>query len=287
MLSRVLLWAGGLVGAGMVAVLGFGAWVYFASEAHFRSFAKPPAFAHAIPDDAQAIARGDHLVRTRGCRGCHGDDLGGQLMWEVAVAPNLPHLAREESAATLEAAIRHGIGRDGRAFYSMPSYNFIRLTDGDLADIIAYLRSVQVTDKSLPAPSLPWSVRYEIAMGRDRAVAGYIDLVPPLKRANDSDPRIARGEYIAMTTCNECHGLSLRADVPWVDDHPAPDLVIAGSYSEADFRRLMRTGIAAGERELPMMSPVARGRFAHFTDDEVGDLYAFFQDMSARAMNTE
>jgi mono/diheme cytochrome c family protein len=283
-LRTVLRWGGGLAAGIAVAFAAFAGWVYFASEAHFASFARPPAFAHPIPDDAAAIAHGDHLVRTRGCRGCHDDDLGGQVMWEYAVAPNLPRLAREESAATLEAAIRHGIGRDGRAFYSMPSYNFIRLTDDDLADIIAYLKSVSVADKALPAPSLPWDVRYEIAMGRDWAVAGYIDRVPLLKRANDPDPRIARGEYIAMTTCNECHGLSLRADVPWEDDHPAPDLVIAASYSEADFRRLMRTGVAAGERELEMMSPVARGRFANFTDDEVGDLYAFLRDMSERAL---
>ena len=33
----------------------------------------------------------------------------------------------------------------------------------------------------------------------------------------------------------------------------------------------MRTGKALGERELPMMSGVARGRFAHFTDEEVRD----------------
>ena len=32
-----------------------------------------------------------------------------------------------------------------------------------------------------------------------------------------------------------------------------------------------------------MMSGVARGRFAHFTDEEVGDLYVFLSDLAARA----
>jgi cytochrome c1 len=40
----------------------------------------------------------------------------------------------------------------------------------------------------------------------------------------------------------------------------------------------MRTGKALGDRELPMMSGVARGRFVHFTDEEVRDLYAFLKN---------
>jgi hypothetical protein len=46
----------------------------------------------------------------------------------------------------------------------------------------------------------------------------------------------------------------------------------------------MKTGKATGERELEMMSDVARGRFAAFTDEEVGDLYTFLQAMTAEAM---
>ena len=44
----------------------------------------------------------------------------------------------------------------------------------------------------------------------------------------------------------------------------------------------MRTGNALGDRELPMMSGVARGRFAHLSDDEVRDLYAFLSERVAR-----
>ena len=93
-----------------------------------------------MPTDTAAITRGEHLARTRGCRGCHGKDLTGQVMWGHAVAPNLPQSARQDSAATLETALRHGIGRDGRdgrdgrnrrAMCLMPPYNFVRLGDAD------------------------------------------------------------------------------------------------------------------------------------------------------------
>ncbi len=265
-----------LIGAGGAA------WVYAASEAYLKSFPRPPPFAQPVPTDSAAIARGEHLVLTRGCRGCHGDDLGGQLMWGHAVAPSLPELARSESAATLEAALRHAIGRDGRALYSMPSYNFLRLRDADVADIIAYLRTAPVVHHDLPRASLPWSIRWNIARGTDFAIPAVLPRVPPLRQVQAQDARLARGEYIAMTTCNECHGHTLRADSPF-EDESAPDLIVILGYDEAAFTRLMGKGIALGERELPMMSPVARGRFANFTAEEVHDLYTFLHDMASRA----
>jgi mono/diheme cytochrome c family protein len=270
------------LGALLVAGAGGAAWVYAASEAHLDSFARPPPFSVPIPGDAAAVARGDHLVRTRGCRGCHGDDLGGQQMWGHAVAPNLVELARTQDAAIVEAALRHGIDRNGRAFYDMPSYNFVRLRDADVADIIAYLRAAPLVHHELPRPSLPWSIRWKLARGTNQAIAGFLPHVPPLRQTNAADQRLARGEYIAMTTCNECHGLSLRADSPF-DDETAPDLVVILGYDEAAFTRLMRSGLALGERELPMMSPTARGRFAHFSAEEVHDLYTFLHDMASRA----
>jgi len=269
-------WLGAALGVASLTSVALASWVYLRSEAYLHSFERPAPFTLAIPDDDAARARGDHLVRTRGCRGCHGDDLGGQLMWGYAVPPNLPKLARDISAANFEAALRHGIDHTGRAMRDMPSYNFLRLRDTDVADIIAYLRSAPAAHRELPAASLPWSIRWELARDRDVAIAAILHKVPPLKHAGD-DSAVARGEYLAMTTCNECHGLTLHADSPF-DDETAPSLVVIAGYDEPAFTRLMRTGKALGDRELPMMSGVARGRFVHFTDAEVRDLYAFLQD---------
>lgn len=277
-----LTWLVRFVAVFVVGVLCLVTWIYVASELHLQSFELPPAFDQPIPSDSAAIARGEHLARTRGCRGCHSEDLSGRVMWKFAVAPNLTTYARTESTATFETALRHGIGRDGRALYSMPSYNFFRMRDADVVDLIAYLRTVPVMNKELPSPSLPWQVRMDMALGKDAAIPAYLHLVPPLKREEDPDPQIARGEYIAMTTCNECHGFGLRADTPW-EDNTAPDLVIIRAYDQVAFSRLMLKGIALGERELRMMSPVARSRFAYFTEQEVSDVYTFLTHMSMHA----
>ena len=94
------------------------------------------------------------------------------------------------------------------------------------------------------------------------AIAAILHKVPPLAHSTQDSP-LARGEYTAMTTCNECHGLNLHADSPF-DDETAPDLVVIAGYDEAAFTTLMRTGKALGNRELPMMSGVARGAIRAF-----------------------
>lgn len=265
-------------------------WVWWKSEAHLRSFPNPPEFARMIPTDKAAIARGEHLAITRGCTSCHGAHMEGAVFEEGdwgfrAVAANVALLAKQESPAALERAIRHGIGHDERALFSMPSYNFVRMNDGDVADLIAFLRAEPASEHALPANTLGWKYRWDIARGNDAAVPAFIPKVPPLSFQTHPDPAVRRGEYLAMTSCNECHGFSLRGDNPWAGpDHAPPDLAIVGSYEKADFVKLMRTGKAAGNRELRMMSGVARYRFAHWTDREVDDLYAFLRAMSAKAM---
>lgn len=285
----------GWVLAGLAALgAGFLGWIWFASEAHFRGFPAPAPFAHPINEDAATIARGEHIALTRGCRGCHGADLQGEINWGQVEAPNLVLYADTETPATLEAAIRHAIGRDGRALYSMPSFNFRHLSDADTAALIAYLRALEPPTTPRAGAFAPWhertlqrwSVRYAIARGEDGAIPHWMSQLPPLTQQANPDARIARGEYLAMTSCNECHGFDLRGQAPW-GGPPNPDLIVIGAYSEQDFTRLMREGVPSSGADLPMMGPVARGRFAHWSDAEVADLYAYLSDMSARAIAAE
>lgn len=269
------------IAAGAVA-LGFGG-VYWLSEAKLRDVAYDPAFDHPIPTDAAAIDHGRHIARTRGCFGCHGQklqgyDFGEQWDWPArAVAPNLAAHARAHDAATLEAAIRQGIGANGKALVSMPSYNFARMTDDDLAALIAFLRSAPVVEIDLPKPKLGWSVRWEFIAGVETHIAYWADAVPSLKVDAAAEPARARGEYLAMTTCNECHGLDLRGATLW--DAVTPDLSIVAAYSREDFEQLITTGVSVSGRELDLMRLVAPDRFPDLTQQEIDDLYLYLTSL--------
>ncbi|MEZ0241917.1 MAG: cytochrome c [Sphingomonas sp.] len=281
--KRILVVPGALV---LIAALAAG-WVWWRSEAHLTGFTPAYRFAAIIPTDPAAIARGKHIAETRGCAGCHGDGLLGEVFDESPwyaqgrfVAPNLAMLAKQVDPAALEAAIRQGIGHDGRALYAMPSYNFINLTDADTADLIAYLRQLPAGQRALPRGYLGLNARWEIAIGRDFAIPYFLTRTPLLTRQKDPDPRIRTGEYLAMTSCNECHGFGLRGDDPWAPPgERAPDLAGARGYSKPLFFRLMRTGIPADGRKLRLMDEVARGRFTHWTDEEVEALYAYLAQL--------
>lgn len=279
-------WARIALAAGALALvpLGVVGWAWWRSEAHLAGFRPAQRFAAAIPTDPPAIARGEHLARTRGCFSCHGKeamegavfDDDGLFGYGRAVAPNLPRLARQVDAAALEAAIRQGIGHDGRALFSMPSFNFARMSDADVAALIAYLRAIPVREKALPASYLGWKPRWEIANRRDFAMPYYVERVPLLKHQADPRPQIRMGEYLAMTSCNECHGFGLRGDSPFDPPGKAPpDLAGAMGYDKAGFVTLMRTGKASGGRELRLMSATARNRFAYWSDAEIDAIYAY------------
>jgi mono/diheme cytochrome c family protein len=233
------------------------------------------------------LARGAHIALTRGCTDCHHERLQGGLFHDEGwsgrlVAPNLARLAREVPPAALEAAIRHGIGHDGRALYAMPSYNFVRLSDDDVSALILFLEAAPVVDAALPSAFMGPLRRWQLATGRDAAMPAFLDQVPPLRMQRDANPRVARGEYLAMTSCNECHGFDLHGHSPF--RAAGPDLAIVGAYERSDFFRLMRSAIPVGGRVLnPMMAGAVRKRFIHWTDAEVEDLYSFLHALPPAA----
>jgi cytochrome c553 len=162
----------------------------------------------------------------------------------------------------------------------MPSYNFKNLSDDDIVALIAFLQSAPVVEKELPAPRLSWSLRWTIARGAEPHMAELVAVMPALRLGAGNDPQLRRGEYFAMTACNECHGFDLRGG--WQFGPGTPDLAIVAAYTPDDFRRLLREGIAIGERnELRMMSAVARDRFAELSDEEIADLYAFLRSLAS------
>lgn len=284
-------WLSRAVGALATALLlGFFA-IYVLSELQLRDTQAIYRFAAVIPDDEASIARGQHIARTRGCFGCHGQQLEGKdfdKQWDWpkrAVAPNLARYARDHDAQTIEVAVRQGIGTDGRELTSMPSFNYARLRDDDLAALIAYLRVAPVVEISLPRPALGWSARWKIAWGQELSMADWVDMVPPLNIDPAKQPKLAEGEYLAMTMCNECHGLDLRGESyysGWDAGPPTPDLAIVAAYDRTQFETLIESGTAPGGRKLGLMTLVAPDRFPSLSDSEVDSLHLYLQSLASQ-----
>jgi len=258
--------------------------VYLNSESILRRRYDVALQPIAVPTDAASIAEGRRLATIRGCNdGCHGKGVsGGEFLDEpfVArlVAPDLTRIAATHSDSELERVIRHGVRKNGRTTWVMPSSMFHHLTDADLGRIIAFLRSLLPGSGPDTETSFGPLARFEILRHPEYAQALEIEQDAPWLTAADATGAHAAGHYLAITVCSECHGMDLRGS----SDGSTPNLTVVGSYSPEAFARLMRTGIAVGERKLGLMSDVAEERFAHLNDDEVRALYAY---LSARASN--
>jgi cytochrome c553 len=257
--------------------------IYLLSERIVRRTYTESRVGIAVPGDMQSVIEGRRLSTVRGCSGdCHGREIEGgvfidNLLLARLIAPNLTAAVRKYSNADLARIIRRGVRPDGSSVIGMPSEMSTRLTDEDLGKILAYLRSVPPHPGPAPERRLGPIARVAFVAGKLRPAA---ELVRQAALLTDTYPQdgdsTAPGGYLARTSCTECHGLDLRGG------DTAPDLRIVSGYSFAGFAGLMRRGKALGNRELPLMSRVARGRFSHFTDQELRELYAF---LIARAAN--
>ena len=255
----------------VLAVVG----LYAASEWIVRRPHDAPAVAVAVPAGAAAIAEGERLARIRGCVGCHGDRLEGgmfiddPLLARIA-APNLTQSVARHSDAELERIIRQGVRPDGRSVAVMPSSMYVALSDEDLGHILAYLRSVPAVEGQGREMRLGPLGRLGLLIGRYDLEVTNVSRAKALDASYPVAPEPhARGAYLARTVCTECHGLALEGG----DRTPA--LAVARAYSLEDFTTLMRTGVALGGRELDLMTPVARSRFANLSDEEIAALHAF------------
>ena len=286
-MNRILRWLRiGLLSVVLLLVVAGGI-IYLLSERLLRRTYTEPRVDIAVPSDSESVSEGHRLAVIRGCSSdCHGKSIEGKvfidnLLLARLVAPNLTAIVRQYSNTDLVRIIRRGVRPDGSSVIGMPSEMFSGLTDADLGKILAYLRSVPPHPGPGPERRLGPGARVAFVAGKLRPAA---ELVRRAGLLSDTWPldgdSTGPGGYLARTSCTECHGLDLRGG------DTAPDLRIAAGYSFDAFVGLMRRGKALGNRDLPLMSRVARGRFRHFTDHELRVLYTYLVVSAAMSHST-
>ena len=226
---------------------------------------------------ADAIARGRHLADVTGCTDCHRQDLRGGPFGEASwlsgryYASNLTRKAERYSDADIARIVRTGVRPDGVGVHAMPSFGFVRLTDSELADILAFVRSLPVGGDEQPAHFIGPLDQWHLWRGDFRPAAAYV------AEERAKMPAVVGSEHteawhLAGIVCAECHGGDLKGN-GW--DSGAPDLVVAASYTPEQFTRLLRTGIGLDGKEHGLMTIIARDRLHRLRDDEIAGLHAY------------
>jgi mono/diheme cytochrome c family protein len=158
----------------------------------------------------------------------------------------------------------------------MPSASFHHLSDSDLNNLTAYIRSKEQGD----GPELDVSVgpvaRLLIWNRAFTPQAEQVQTEAPWIDEADQQSEHATGRYLALTVCGECHGLDLKGTEGF-----SPGLAAAVAYSREDFGRLMKEGKPIGQRELSLMREVAISRFSHMSDEEVDALYGYLKTLTS------
>jgi mono/diheme cytochrome c family protein len=298
MIRKILKWIGIVVGS-LIGLLVLAFVVLYAigtvkwNKLHGKY--EVPVETINIPTDQASIARGEHIATIRMCRHCHIDNLGGQTAGAPAivtlVVPNLTSGAGGVGASNTDEdwvrAIRHGVGQDGRGLVLMPSKVFYYLSDDDLGDLVAYLKSLPPVDNEQPATDLGPIGRVMLALGQlppeIMPNVTQIDHEAPRPAAPEPGLTVEYGEYLAHT-CALCHGPNLNGQT--VREGPnvyvALNLTRGGEmigWSEEQFIATMRTGMKPDGHVLNEFMPWKY--FGQMTDEELKAVWMYLQSLPA------
>lgn len=299
---RRLLKAAGYLAAGAAAlILIAAAAVYGVSEVRYRRQYVVASPEIAVATDSASIARGAHVAQSfGGCVECHGQNLAGGIVFDEPAIGRIygVNLTRGRGGvgalltdADIVRALRHGVGRDGRALKVMPSSDYAHLSDADVAALVAWVKTRAPVDATQPPVQLG-------PVGRALFVAGKLPILHA-ERIDHTQPggmtavpgvSVDYGRYIAAVGCQGCHGPSL-AGGPIVggapDWPPAANLTPSGElkgWSSADFARLLRTGKRPNGSPVGQVMPIRQTK--QLTDDEIQALWLYLRTLPAAPVGT-
>jgi mono/diheme cytochrome c family protein len=247
--------------------------------------------------DAAALKSGKYLYESRGCAECHGadgagrvaiDQPGGLFVRTPSIAPGAGGVTAEYIEADWVRAIRHGVDRNGRPLLVMPSVDYNRLSDYDLAAIVAYVRALPSVKPGAAEIRLPLLVKAAYGAGLVKDAAERID--HRLAPAAQVPPgvNVEHGAYVAAM-CVGCHGEDFAGGPipgappdwpPAANLAPGPNSAMLRYDEPAKFVAMMRAGRRPdGTAVSPVMPFTSLGRM---NDTDLEAIYAYLKALPPR-----
>jgi mono/diheme cytochrome c family protein len=213
-MKRWLKWTLAGVGGLAVVVVAAGAvgWQLAGSKMarQVKVDVKPVAYAQ----DPGSLERGKYLFLSRGCTDCHGANGGGRTFVDNGslkiAGPDITPAGAVRAYQPVDwvRAIRHGLRPDGTPLMVMPSEDYNRLTDVDLAALVGYVRSLPPQKGAPGVVQLPPPVRIAYGFGAIQDAAAKIDHTRPPEQPVPAAVNVQHGAYVA-NACIGCHNEKL------------------------------------------------------------------------------
>jgi mono/diheme cytochrome c family protein len=286
-MSGFLKWTGIILGIIVSLILVAVVFLYIITENKFNRRYDIQVEPVDISADEESIERGQHLVEAiLLCQECHGKDFSGSVLNEGPWIGTIPMTNLTSGAGGIGSqysdedwvrAIRHGVRKNGGALLLMPSSWFYFLNDEDLADVIAYIKSLPPVDNQLPERKFGPLGRFFILSDPELINADYIDHQAP--RPAEIAPGATKeyGEYLA-NTCKSCHGENLGGGEQvgaGLNLTPGGDLA---NWTFEDFKRTLRTGKTPDDHQIsPEDMPYLN--FQHLDDMEIEALWLYIRSL--------
>ncbi len=289
-----------LLGAGALLALmagGLALAVHHADGKLQRQIALP-AYPLALRDDGGTVERGRYLYASRGCADCHGANGAGRRFIDDAktglrvAAPNISpgrgNVVGGYRAEDWERTLRHGVKPDGRPAMIMPSEDFARYTDEDVAALAAYVRQLPPADGGPAVFELPLPVRALYGLGVVQDAAEKIDHTLPPATPVPAGVTVAHGAYVGQG-CQGCHGPHLSGGkVPGAPpDWPAAANLTPGEGSAlpryrdvAAFKAMLRSGRRPDGSAVSTVMPFEA--LAQLNDVDAEALYLYLNSLPPR-----
>jgi mono/diheme cytochrome c family protein len=270
------------------------------------------AGAGAQQPDSESVKRGEYLFNAGGCLGCHTDAksggaplAGGRALktpfgtfFGPNITPDPQHGLGRWSEADFIRAMRHGERPDGANLFPVfPYTSFTRISEPDLKDLWAYLRTVPAA----ATPNKAHDVGFPVGFRPGLTAWKWLNFTPGAFRADaGKSEEFNRGAYLvqALAHCGECHtprnltggldaSLAFAGNpdgpdgerVPNITPHPETGI---GKWSPGDVTDLLKQGMTPdGDFVGGAMGEVVRNTTGKLNDTDIKAILAYLKALPA------